>query len=112
MRIGNLLGLGTRAQAAADLDAGNARQHPVEDDEIGHIFADARFRVVAAVDDIHVETFAFEIVAQQEIERLLVLDNHDARFHGSRPQLGRLILAMLVVSSFGRSSVSGSPMTR
>jgi hypothetical protein len=48
------LGFPARADAAAQLDAGEARQHPVEHHEIGDLFAQADIGLVAAPDAVHV----------------------------------------------------------
>ncbi len=66
-----------RAQAPAQLDAGDARQHPVEHDQIGRALGDGHFGLIAAMDDIDFIAFCFEVIAQEERERLFVLDNQD-----------------------------------
>ena len=67
---------------------------------------------VAAGDGIDLVACGFEIVAQQQRQRLLVLDDQDAgdlirsapSFTAQRPAS-----AKAVVSPFGRSSVIGRP---
>ena len=75
------LGLRALAQPAAELDAGDARQHPVEDEKIGQAFLQADFRFVATVDRIDVEAFGLEIVAEEHAQRLLVFDNGNSWQH-------------------------------
>ena len=68
-----------RADAAAELDARQARQHPVEQHEIGHLLAQADLGLVAARDAVDLVALGFEIVAQEQRQRLLVLDDQNAR---------------------------------
>ena len=84
MMIGSALGLRPRAQPAAELDAGQAGQHPVEHDEIGRGLAQRGVGLVAARDGLDLVALGFEIVAQQQRQRLLVLDDQDAWRPSSR----------------------------
>ncbi len=68
-----------RAQSAADFEAGDAGQHPVEDDEIGRRFGDQRLRFVAAFGALDDIAFRLEIIGQQQRQRLLVLHHQHAR---------------------------------
>jgi hypothetical protein len=65
------------APAAAELDAGQAGQHPVEQDQVGHAVADALHRLVAALGGDNAEAFGLEVVAQHQGEIGLVLDDQD-----------------------------------
>ena len=115
------LGVAAGAQTPAELDAGEAGQHPVEQDEIGRMVAQMQFSVVAARHAVDLEALGLEIVAQQQGERLLVLDDQDACRHCvslslNRPPVQPLAAGrstrMLVVSSFGRFSSMDWPVTR
>ena len=69
--------------------------------------------VVAARDGLDLVAFRFEIVAQQQRQRLLVLDDQDACAHQA-PLLAAQRLSRpgkLVVSPFGRSVAIGRPST-
>ena len=107
-------GLGPRAQPAAELDAGQARQHPVEQDQVGRLLG-SLIGLVAARRALDRVAFRFEIVAQQHGQRLFVLDDQDPRAfilsssldHRQSLQPGW----KLVVSPFGRSSASARPST-
>ena len=106
-------GLGPRAEPARELDAGKARQHPIEDREIRRLFLQPRVGLVAAHDGLDLEAFSFEVVAKKRGERFLVLNDHDPRLHASFFLSARhSSWSGLEVSDFGRSSESGSPTTR
>ena len=77
------------------------------------LFAQPHLGLVAAHDGLDVVPFGFEIVAQQQGERLLVLDDQDARSHAAPLQFqpGNGTVVRLVVSPFGRSSASARPST-
>ncbi len=62
---GDVARLLAAAQAAADLDTGELRQHPVEQDEIGFFFRSDEQRLFAVARFQNAVTFAFEIVAQR-----------------------------------------------
>ena len=65
-------------------EAGDTRQHPVENDEIGHRLGETQFRLVAAFLAFDDEAFGFEIIGEQQRQRGLVLDDQDARRGRSR----------------------------
>ena len=67
------------AQAAADFDAGQLRQHPIEQHEIGLGFVGEKQRLLAVLGFEDAIAFALEIVAQQGRERGFVL-NHQNRW--------------------------------
>ena len=73
-----------RPQPAADLEARYARQHPVEDDEVGRILGQAELGFVAALDALDDIAFGFEIVGEQQREIGFVLDDEDARRRNRR----------------------------
>jgi hypothetical protein len=77
MMIGTRRAVSGRGAAAADLDAGEMRQHPVEQDEVGLVLAQMQ-RLLAVVRLGDAEALALEIVAQQADQRGLVLDDQDA----------------------------------
>ena len=68
-----------RPQAAADFQARHARQHPVEDDQIGRGFLQPQFGLVAALDALDDIAFGFQIIGQQQAEGGFVLDDQNAR---------------------------------
>ena len=113
MMIGSALGLRPRAQPPAQLDAGQARQHPVEHHQIGRALLQPRVGLVAARDGLDLVAFRFEVVAQQQRQRLFVLDDQDACAHrlASLQLMRRQARRTLVVSPFGRSSAIGRPST-
>ena len=51
-----------RAQPPADLQSRNARQHPVENDEIGRRFREPKFGFVAAIDMLDMKAFRLKII--------------------------------------------------
>ena len=95
------LRLRPRPQPAAQFDAGQAGQHPVEHDEIGRGLPQPRVGLVAAGDGVDLVAFGFEIVAQQRGQRLLVLDDQDV---GSHPGLLFISAATLLQNSWCRPS--------
>ena len=58
-----LLGLGARPQAAAQLDPRQARQHPVEHDQVGNALLQSGVGIVAASHRLNVVAFGIEVVA-------------------------------------------------
>src|SRR5262249_27108261 len=100
-----------RPEAPAELDPRDARQHPVEEDEVGDIFAQPGLGFVAALDRIDGVALRLEAIAKHQRERLFVLDDHDAWGHVAH---ARLYSTEVIdeVSFFGRSSVSGVPLIR
>jgi hypothetical protein len=103
------------AQAPAQLDAGQAGQHPVEDQQVGHGLAQARLGLVAVHHGLDRIACGLEVVAQQLDERLVVLHDHQARGHGScglrQVGGGRRLGSMAAESSpFGRSAIKVSPV--
>ena len=71
-----------RAQRLADLQPVLARQHEIEQHEIGVVRAHPVLDLVAAVEHRDLEAFLREVVAQQPGELFLVLDDQDAVSHG------------------------------
>jgi hypothetical protein len=84
-------GLGSAAQAPAELEAGELRQHPVEEEEVRRALFDQRDRLLAVIGLCHREARGLQIVGQQLLQRQLVLDDEDQRLHPSSSCLGRLI---------------------
>ena len=78
MMTGNVRSL-PRPQPAANLEARDAGQHPVENDEIGRVLGEPQFGFVAAPDTLDDIALRFEIVAEQQREIGFVLDDEDAR---------------------------------
>ena len=74
-------GRGLAAQLAADLDARHQRQHPVEQDEVGHVLLDRGQRLLAVIGHRDAKARLLEVVAQQFDQRRLVLDDQHARLH-------------------------------
>ena len=68
-----------RAQTAAKLQPGDARQHPIQNNEIGRALGNGNLCLVATMDDIDCIAFRFQVVAQEKGQWLLVLDNQDLR---------------------------------
>ena len=64
-------------QLPADLDAGEQRQHPVEQHQVRLLLARQQQRLLAVARFGHAEAFALEVVAQQRHQRRLVLDHED-----------------------------------
>ena len=109
-----LAGFRPRAQPAAQLDAGQARQHPVEHHQVGAALLQPSIGLVAARGGLNLVALGLEIVAEQHGERLFVLHDQDARVHGFVPWRIRYLsparsAAMVVVSPFGLCSVIGRP---
>jgi hypothetical protein len=73
------------AQAAAQLDAGQARQHPVQHDQVGHPLLQPGVGVVAAGNGFDIIAFGIEVVAQKRGERLLVFNHQNACVHLCEP---------------------------
>ena len=108
--IGSCLRLRPRPQAAAQFDAGQARQHPVEHDQVGHPLLQPGVGVVAAADGFDIIAFGIEVVAQQRGQRFLVFHHQNARAHiAVSPPVVSLsvpgtVVAKVVMSPFGRLS--------
>jgi hypothetical protein len=68
-----------RPQAPANLDARNARQHPVENEEVRRIFSQAQLGLLAARDAFHDVALRLQIVTDQQSHIDLVLDDENAR---------------------------------
>ena len=100
------------ADAAAELDAGEAGQHPVEQHEVGHLLAQADLGLVAAGDAVDLVALGLEIVAQEQRQRLLVLDDQNAQVAiAQAPVSPRRCRSSSGRSSAGRSA-RVSPVTR
>ena len=95
------LGFSPHAQPAAKLDAGDGRHHPVEDEQIRHGFLEPDFRFVAARDHLDLVALGFQIVLDQDAQRLLVLDHHDPR------RVHRLLLTPAWPRSTSRRASAG-----
>src|SRR6185312_9579134 len=80
-------GFRPRPQTPAQLDAGQAGQHPVEHDEVGRLFLEPGVRLVAAGGGVDVVTLRLEIIAKQHGERLFVFDDQNAGAHRARLSL-------------------------
>src|SRR3954452_22106536 len=78
-----VLCFGARPEPAAEFDAGDAGQHPVQQDEVGRALFQPDFRLVAAGDGFDQKTLLFEVVAEEERQGLLVLHNEDADAHSA-----------------------------
>src|SRR5262245_15125747 len=64
-------------EPTAKLEPGEARQHPVENDQVGRAFRNRNLGFIAAVDDIDGIAFSFEVVAEEKRQRLFVLNDQD-----------------------------------
>ncbi len=84
MMMGTLRVSWRAAQAAADLDAGKLRQHPVEHHDIGPFLGGDQQRLLAVARFEHAIAFALQIVAQQRDQRGFVFDNQDCRLERHR----------------------------
>src|SRR4249919_2359354 len=97
--------LGARTQAAAQFDARQSRQHPVEHYEIGRALLQTRVRFIPAGGSLDLVAFRLEVVTEQHGERLLVLYDQYARVHAKTFYLSPVrSAAIVVVSPFGRWS--------
>src|SRR5690606_21674658 len=67
----------THTQAAAKLDSRYGWHHPVEDEKVGHIFLQAKLCLITPGDDLNLIAFCFQIIAQQDAQRLVVFHDHD-----------------------------------
>jgi hypothetical protein len=76
---GQPLRLPAHAQPPAELDPGETREHPVQDQQVRDVFADDELRLVAARRDLDVAALRLKVVAQENGERFLVLCDQDAR---------------------------------
>ena len=90
---------GLRSQAAAQLNAGNLRQHPVEDNQIRPLLGNQDLGLFPALSMRDAEAFCLQIVAQHLGERLLVLDDQDTCSHALT------ISAVIRFEPHGRTSV-------
>ena len=108
MITGKRAGVVAGAQPAADFEARDAGQHPVEDDEVGRVFGEPQFRLVAALDAFDDVALGLEIVGEQHRKIRLVLDHEDARAPTQR-RCGRLSLRDLVHAPPPAASTSASP---
>ncbi len=82
------------ADMLADFDAGHARQHPVEYDNIRAVFLDEIHRLFPVAGGDDAETFFLKVVTQQGDDGDFILDDEYLRF-GIRFNSGhsRLLLA-------------------
>ena len=95
-----------RPKPAADFEAGDARQHPVEDHEVRRALGEAQLGLIAALYVLDHVPFRFEIVAEQQRQIGFVLDDEDAR-RGGGPGTGD-VLTRLVHRGSPLASVSMS----
>ena len=68
---------------AAEVEPVRARQHDVEQHEIGPERARGRQHLVAAVHRFDFESRVGQVIGQDARERLIVLDHEDSLFHGA-----------------------------
>ena len=68
-----------RPEPPADFEARHARQHPVEDDEVGRVLGEAQLGLVAPLDALDDIALRLEIVGEQQGQIRFVLDDQDAR---------------------------------
>jgi hypothetical protein len=66
MMIGHLSRLCPRAQPPAELDTGQAGQHPVQNNQVGRVFAEPDLGFIAARGGLNGILCGFKIVAQQK----------------------------------------------
>ena len=74
---GDVAGFLASAQAAADLDAGKLRQHPVQHHQIGLFLGRDQQRLLAIARFQHPIALALQIVAQQCDQGAFVFGNQD-----------------------------------
>ena len=74
---GHIAGFLAAAQAAADLDAGKLRQHPVQHHQIGLFLGRDQKRLLAIAGFQHPVALALQIVAQQRDQGAFVFGNQD-----------------------------------
>ncbi len=102
---------------AAELDAGDVGQHPVEEHEVGLGLVDGDQRLVAVGGGGDGEALLLEVVGEELADRFFVLDHEDACGHGGILYSGLLLGAyswtksMPVGSPLGRSSPRLRPVT-
>ena len=68
-------GAATLAQAPADLDPGDRRQHPIEHDEVGQSLVDHHQGFLAVGAHSDAIALLLEVVAKQGGERVFILDD-------------------------------------
>ena len=67
------------SEPPANLEAGDAREHPVEDDKVRRVLRQAKFRLVAPLNALNNIALRLEIVGEQEREVRVVLNDENAR---------------------------------
>ena len=107
IRIGTLE---RRAQAPADLEAVQLREHHVENDQVDALLREAVERLLAVVRRHDAEAVARERERQQLLKRLLVVDEKDGRgvghcLYGLRPRTA----AVPTIARRMQAPVLGSP---
>ena len=85
---------------AADLDAGQRRQHPVQQHDIGLLFLDQIQRFLAVGGLGHAVALLFEIITQHGDKRGFVFDHEGQRFR----QAGETLRHCVSSHSFGRTT--------
>ena len=108
--IGTLRVSWRAAQAAADFDAGELRQHPVQQHKIGLFFAGDEQGFLAVLASSNAIAFAFEIVAQQRDKGAFVFGDQNGRLQG-HALCSKGTVVSLVTSALGRSVARWSPLT-
>ena len=108
--MGSGCGSGLPPDAAADLDAGERRQHPVEHHQVGAPLVDHEQRLLAVHGLTHFEAALLQVVAQQREQRRLVLDDQNVGLHGA-VSVSSPAWWKGVTSPLGRSSSTGVPVT-
>ena len=76
----HIAGFLAAAQAAADLDARQLRQHPVQHHQVGLLLGGDQQRFLAVAGFQHPVTFALQIVAQQGDQGAFVFGDQDGGF--------------------------------
>ena len=78
---GQVSGLGPAADAAADLDARQLGQHPVQQHQVRRALVDLEHPLLAVRGDDHAIALLLQIVLKQGRKRVLVFHHQDIRLH-------------------------------
>ena len=113
------------AQALADLEPVELREHDVEDDEVDGLLAEALERLLAVARRHDAEAVALERIGQKLLDGLLVVDEEDGRgiCHdsmmpgraapaGGGPRLRRHGRSALDTEAAGQARLAGAPGQR
>src|SRR5208283_81281 len=87
------------AEPAANLQARNARKHPVENDEIRRVLRQTEFGFFAPIDALDDKAFRFEIVGEKQRRVRLVLDDEDASRRSRAEAAGGIVAGLIHVPS-------------